>query len=324
MTPLPTLRQLSYLVSLAEHLHFGRAAEACRVTQSTLSAGLQDLETLLGTTLVERGSRRQVRLTPVGEDTVIRARALLRDAEALVRAVEAAGAPLSGRLRLGVIPTLAPYLLPRVLPVIRQRHPALRLFLREDQTARLLDQLDSGRLDAGLIALPWDTAGLEVAVLGEEDVWVALPRDHRLADQAAIDPEELAQERLLLLEDGHCLRGHALAACRLQVPRAATADEAGEVFQATSLGTLIQMVAGGLGVTLVPRMAVPVEGGPEVITRPLAVNRVARQVALVWRKGSPLGTDLTLLAATLRPEVAALAAPDSGGEPPPAASTAPG
>lgn len=313
MTPLPTLRQLSYLVSLAEHLHFGRAAEACRVTQSTLSAGLQDLEGLLGATLVERGSRRQVRLTPVGEDTVARARGLLRDAESLVRAVEAAGAPLSGRLRLGVIPTLAPYLLPRVLPVIRQRHPTLRLFLREDQTARLLDQLEAGRLDAGLIALPWDTSGLEAVPLGEEEVWVALPGDHRLAAQPTIDPEALADERLLLLEDGHCLRGHALAACRLQVPRAATASESGEVFQATSLGTLVQMVAGGLGVTLLPRMAVPVEGGADIVARPLSVRRVARQVALVWRKGSPLGDDLNLLAATLGPVVETLASPQTDG-----------
>lgn len=295
MKPLPSLRQLAYLRALAEHRHFGRAAAACLVTQSTLSAGLRELETLLGATLVER-DRRHVALTPLGEEAVTRAQRILAEAGDLVDAIAAAGQPLAGLLRLGVIPTVGPYLLPKVLPDLRAAFPALRLYLREERTAVLLDHIRAGRLDVAVVALPYDLGGLEFALVGEEGVVVACAVGHPLAREKTVNPARLAGETLLLLEDGHCLRGHALAACRL--------DKAGqdESLQATSMATLMQMVAGGLGVTLVPDMAVELEVGraPGIVARPLAERRLARRIALVWRHGAARERDYLLLAGALR------------------------
>lgn len=296
MKPLPTLRQLRYLVAVAKHRHFGRAAADCLVTQSTLSAGIRELETLLGVTLIGR-SRRRVTLTPLGEDIGVRARALLRAAEELVDAAQAGGQPLSGLLRLGVIPTIAPYLLPRALPKVRDAFPNLRLYLREEQTARALELLSRARLDAALIALPYDLRGLQSMILGEDRLLVACPAGHRFAKQARVSPDELKGERLLLLEDGHCLRDHALTACRLHSSRA------NEEFQATSMGTLVQMVASGLGITLLPKMAVEVEANrePGVAVVPLAGNSSARRIALCWLSGSARATEFATLGAALEP-----------------------
>src|SRR6266852_4393626 len=248
MTPLPSLQQLRFLSALAEHKHFGHAA-ACAVTQSTLSAGLQELEERLGVSLVER-SRRHVLLTPLGEEIVARGRRLLRDAEDLAEAARSGRAPLSGPLRLGIIPTIGAYFIPGIMPGLARAFPQLKLYLREEQTALVLDKLEKGQLDLALIALPYDTGDLETMTLAEDRILVALPKAHPLAQAKRIERADLAGEALLLMEDGHCLRSHALEACRLAGP------DRNEVFQGTSLRTLLQMAAGGIGITLMPEMAV--------------------------------------------------------------------
>ena len=295
MKPIPTLRQLRYLVALADHRHFGRAAEECLVTQSTLSAGIQELEALLGVTLIERG-RRQATPTPLGEDIVGRARALLRAAEELAEAADTGKRPLSGTLRMGVIPTIGPYLLPPRLQQVRARYPGLRLYLREEQTARLLDLIVRGRLDAAIIALPYDIGPLEAIGLGSERLMVACPVGHALASRERIAASDLDGQRLLMLEDGHCLRNHALTACRLAPGRS------NEDLQGTSLGTLVQMVASGFGLTFLPEMAAEVERrmAPEVVVLPLESEAPAREIALVFRPASQRRTDLELLADMLR------------------------
>lgn len=292
MRPLPTLRQLRYLVTVAETLHFGKAADLCFVTQSTLSAGIQELETLLGVTLIERQSRRKVVLTPLGHDLVERARAILADSEALVDAAQAGTHPLVGDLRLGIIPTIGPYVLPKVLAAVRRSYPQLKLYLREEQTARVLDDLNAGRIDCGLIALPFETGDLAVRELWREDVVAVIPADHPLAHQSTLTDQDLASAELMLLEDGHCLRDHALQACSLRKPK----DN--EAFQATSLGTLVQMVGSGLGITLIPRTAITVEVNHDlpVVVRDLAESRPARSLAVVWRPANPRGRDFSLLA----------------------------
>ena len=215
---LPTLRQLQYLKLLAEHRSFSRAAEAAHVTQPTLSAGVQELEKILGAPVVDRG-RTGVILTAAGEEAVARAQTILAQAEDLVQAARGAGQPLSGRFRLGVIPTIAPFLLPKALPVLRRRFPKLRLFLREDLTGRLIAGLKSGALDAALVALPYDMTGLEWADVEEDELFAAFPANHPLTAEARVSPARLADEDLILLEDGHCLREHALAACGLSPAR---------------------------------------------------------------------------------------------------------
>ena len=294
--PLPTLRQLRYLVALAEHRHFGRAAEACFATQSTLSAGLQELETLLGVVLVER-TKRRVMLTPLGEGVVARARTVLQGAEEITELAQASRLPLSGPLRLGVIPTIGPYMLPQALPRLRLAYPRLRLYLREDQTARLLERLASGDLDLVLLALPY-AAEMETLALFDDAFLLACPPDHPLAARAAVSGADLADAGLLLLEEGHCLSQHALAACRLPAPAR------GEGMLATSLGTLVQMVANGLGVTLLPRMAVDggVLAGTGLVTRPLADTGASRSIGLAWRTSSPRKDEFRLLGRELTPQ----------------------
>lgn len=300
MKVLPTLRQLGYLVALAEHHHFGRAAEACRVTQSTLSAGIQELETLLAANLVER-TKRRVMFTPLGDDIVARARPLLRAAEDIAELAAAAAEPLSGTLRLGVIPTIGPYLLPRLLPALRQRFPKLKLHLREDLSARLLEQLAAGRLDVILFALPYPAEAVETVVLGLDPFVLACPPGHPLCEYDPVPDEAIAGAPLLLLEEGHCLREHALAACHL--PGAG----AGEGLRGTSLHTLVQMVANGLGVTLLPRMAVAdALRGTGVVTRPLAGGDAVRRIGLGWRRSSPRKKEFLLLAEVLREQMAAV------------------
>ena len=299
---LPTLRQLHYLKLLAEQGSFSRAAEAAHVTQPTLSAGIQELERILGAPVVDR-SRSGLILTAVGEEAVRRAGDVLARAEDLVQAARSAGQPLSGRFRLGVIPTVAPFLLPRALPVLRDAYPALRLFLREDMTGKLIAGLKSGALDAALIALPWDIAGLEWAVVGQDALMAAAPANHRFAAQRTVSPEALEGEEMILLEDGHCLREHALAACRLDEPRTGGAHAGDEgAFAATSLATLVQMVGSGLGVTLLPAMAV--EAGitehEPVMVRPLGGEHAAREIVVAWRAGSSRAREGRMLAALLR------------------------
>lgn len=303
MKVLPTLRQLRYLVAIAEHQHFARAAQDCNVTQSTLSAGIRELETTLGVSLVGR-SKRFVALTPVGEDVLARARDILRRASDLVDAAHAGSAPLTGLLRLGVIPTIAPYLLPRALPDLRTSYPLLRLYLREDQTARLLTLLERGRIDAALIALPYETGGLQTAVLGDDRLLLACPLDHPFAGRGSVAIADLPGEPLLLLEDGHCLRDHALTACGFGAGRS------NEDFLATSMGTLIEMVASGLGITFIPELAVEVEAGRErgVAIVDLEGGVPRRQIALAWPPANPRAADFRRLAKAFARHVQAPAA----------------
>jgi LysR family transcriptional regulator, hydrogen peroxide-inducible genes activator len=291
---LPTIRQLQYLKLLAENGTFGRAAEAAHVTQPTLSAGIQELER----TLVDR-ARSGVILTPVGEEALRRATVILNEAEELVEAAKNVGQPLTGRFRLGVIPTIAPFLLPGALPILRERFPKLRLFLREDLTQRLIGQLKAGQLDAALIALPFDMGGLEWAHVADDELMAAVPADHPLAKVKAATPEAMEREGLILLEDGHCLREHALSACGLKPPRIGGGEE---TFAATSLPTLVQMVGSGLGVTFLPMMAVSsgLTEGAHVAVRPIDAEHASREIVVAWRSGSNRRLEGRLLAETLK------------------------
>jgi LysR family hydrogen peroxide-inducible transcriptional activator len=295
---LPTLRQLHYLKLLAEHGSFGRAAEAAHVTQPTLSSGIQELERTLGAPVVDR-ARSGVILTAVGEEALRRATVILNEAEELVEAAKNAGQPLTGRFRLGVIPTVAPFLLPRVLPLLRTRFPKLRLFLREDLTQRLIASLKAGQLDAALIALPFDMHGLNWAHVADDELLAAMPADHPLAKLKSTDPTAFEDEDLILLEDGHCLRDHALAACGLKPPKTAAGEEG---FAATSLPTLVQMVSSGLGVTFLPAMAVNagLTDSASVATRPIAPAHASREIVVAWRAGSNRAAEGRLLAEVLR------------------------
>lgn len=280
MNGLPSPQQLRYLVALAEHGHFGRAATACAVTQSTLSAGILALERQLDAAVLERTGAKRPVFTPLGRDLVGRARTALQALNAFAESVEAAREPLTGPLWLGTVPTIGPYLLPRLMPRLRATFPELRLFLREDPTERLVEALEAGRLDLLLVALPCDCGGAATLAIAEDPFVLACPPGHALAAHAEIPPGALAGERVILLEDGHCLREHALSAGGLA---GAAQDLAG-----TSLHTIVQMVAGGLGVTLLPRLAVEggVTAGAEVALRPLA-GAFARRIGLAWRARSP-------------------------------------
>ena len=288
---LPSLRQLRYLVELADRLNFRQAAEASFVTQSTLSAGIKELENLLGVQLVERDTR-VVRLTPVGEEVVERARGLLAAAHDLVSTAKSAAEPLTGLVGLGAIPTVAPFLLPGLLPALRRRYPALRLYLREDLTERLLERLRAGQLDMALIALPFETGELLVRELFKDEFWFVAREDDPHAQEKAVAVKSLDPGQVLLLEEGHCLREHAIAAC---AGRLANPDSR---IEATSLSTLIQMVEGGLGVTLLPEIALKAGAlrGTKLIARPFAPHVPSRRIALVARPGSARRRDFELLA----------------------------
>src|SRR6516225_3420538 len=280
MINLPSLRHLRHLTALHDHGHFGRAAEACHVTQSTLSASIKELEGVLETTLVDRSKRRVV--TPVGIETVERARRIVKEVEDLVSFTTASREPLSGTVRMGTITTVGPFLLPRVLPSLRQVYSRLRLYLVEDLTERLIESLHRGQLDVVLLALPYDCGAVETVILFEDPFVVGLPREHLLAKETRVKPERLWREDLLLLKDGHCLRDHALAVCRLADRRLT------EGFEATSLPTLVQIVDNGLGTTLLPRLAVDAGllQGTNLVTRPLLSHDAVRKIGLVWRRGT--------------------------------------
>jgi len=295
MTILPSPQQLRYLVALAESRHFGRAALACAVTQSTLSAGILALERQLDAAVLDREAGRHVVFTPLGLDLVERARAALAALEAVTETAIAAREPMSGPLRLGVIPTVGPFLLPRLMPILRAAFPRLRLFLREDTTARLVDRMETNRLDVLLLALPCDCGAAEAMPVARDEFLVAMPPGHPLAEQSQIQVSSLATERLLLLEDGHCLRDQALAVCGLL---AGEKSDSQDNFAATSLHTLVQMVAGGLGVTLLPRLAVAagIVDGTGLTLRPLAEAGAWRTLGLAWRPNAPRAADYRALA----------------------------
>jgi len=290
MQLLPSLKQLNYLVALADTQHFGQASERCNVTASTLSAGIQDLENILGAPVAER-TKRQVLMTPLGGEIAARARLLLRDAQDLMALAASNREPLAGPMRLGVIPTISPFCLPRVLPSLHRQFPALRLFLREERTEQLLNRLRQGELDIALIALPYDVEGLAFRILFEDEFAFACNEKHPLAARKRVTPSDLADQPLLLLEEGHCLRGHALDACQLHEAKFRAQ------FEASSLHTLVQMVASGIGVTLLPKLAIDahITRGTKIRIIPLT-NKASRQIGLVWRQSSLRGREVALLA----------------------------
>ena len=291
---LPTLKQLQYLVALRETGHFGKAADSCFVTQSTLSAGLRDIESLLGIVLVER-TRRVVRFTALGEKIADKAIRVLREAEELAEMARAEGKPLHGELRMGVIPTIAPFLLPAMLPKLRSEWPELKLYLREETSQAACEALNRGQLDCVLLALPFACGDVDSAPLFDDPLFVAFP-DGEAPAGASVPVDSIDEGRMLLLEDGHCLKDHALAACNRPELRAQAA------MMGTSLHTLVQMVDNGLGITIVPSMAIGagILGGTRIEAKPLRSDNGFRRIALIWRRSSPRESEFQMLATALR------------------------
>lgn len=282
------LRDLKYLVALAEHKHFGRAAAASFVSQPTLSTQIKKLEEELGVPLVERAPRK-VMLTPAGREAAARARNIVAEVEQMKEAARRARDPEAGTVRLGIFPTLGPYLLPHVVPAIRQRFPQLEMLLVEEKSDVLLAQLRNGQLDAAILALPVADEQLHTEFLFEEPFVLAAPEGHPLTSHTSLTLDDLSDQRLLLLQDGHCLRDQALDVCHM-----AGALEKSE-FQATSLETLRQMVAANVGVTLLPMLAVkpPVARSENVRLIPFAGNpQPNRRIGMVWRRSSAMGAFL--------------------------------
>jgi LysR family hydrogen peroxide-inducible transcriptional activator len=294
VTPLPTLRQLQFFLALVRRGSFSRAADECLVSQSTLSSAIKELETILGRQLVDRSTRR-FSLTPAGKDVAVRAATILAAAEDLARSA-ALRRPLEGPFALGVIPTIAPFLLPRATPGLAAKFPKLELYLREDVTASLAERLTDGSLDAALLAFPYDLPGAEWIEVGEDPFLVAAPAGSAFARKKPVTAAELKKSPLLLLEEGHCLRDHALDACKLRQ------EEIAGAFGATSLFTLTQMVRAGLGVTLLPKMAVDAGLADDsgLAIAPLAPPAPARRIGLAWRKGSGRREECELLATQFR------------------------
>lgn len=315
-----TLRELRYLVALAEHRHFGRAADACHVTQPTLSAQLRKLESYLGQVLVDRDDR-QLRLTPVGQQIVERAQRILAEADGILRLTRLRREPLEGLLTLGVIPTLAPYYLPHLLRLVDLSFPKLQLVVHEGLTSELCRRLDEQALDAALLALPrplgrlahsaaclrceaavqsvpapLDPAAYDERVLFDEPFWMAVPASHDLAARPDVAADQLGDLKLLLLSDGHCLRGQALAACQLDEPQA---DDDWIDCRASSLETLVQLVAAGRGCTLLPALAAERSDPARIAVKPLRSGE-HRRIGLVWRRTHPRGQEFDLLADALR------------------------
>lgn len=310
-----TLRQLRYLSALARHGHFGRAADACAVTQPALSMQIAELERTLGVKVVERRPG-EVFLTEIGREIARRGEELLSGARDLVDFARHRAQPLTGRLTLGVIPSLAPYLLPKVLPLLQRRYPELRLELRESQTRQLVADVGSGALDAALLALPVGIRDLETIALFDDEFLLAVPADDPRPESATVAVDEIDQSRLILLEDGHCLRDQALAFCATARNRAINISGAGTAtFGASSLTTVIQMVAGGYGVTLIPQIAADVERRDNRV-KFLRMRRPqpGRTIGLVFRKTSPRRHDFDVLGEVVQQGVnrdpAQQAAPD--------------
>ena len=281
MAYMPTLKQLQYLIALADYHTFSRAAKHCNITQPTLSAGIAALENLLGQELVDRSHNKYVVLTPIGHEILDRARKVIEDAESIVERAQYVNEPLSGPLRIGIIPTIAPYILPKCLPAISRIYPKLELQIHEDLSARLAEKLVNGQIDLVLMAFPYNMPGTEMETLFHEPFVLACPKGHWKKEKP-VKVKDLEGEHLLLLEEGHCLRDHALQACKLQP----STDK--KTFNATSLATLIQMVQHGYGMTMLPQMAVTAEAIPDNI-QILQFDRPppTREIGVAWRKGNP-------------------------------------
>lgn len=290
-----TLQELKYLVALADHGHFGRAAEACFITQSTLSTQLKKLEDFLGVTLFDRSLKR-VTPTPIGREILQAARNIVEESERIKELAKHAQDPMDRTLRLGVIPTLGPYYLPHALQLIHKKHPGLRLLLREEMTPQILEHLADGKLDAGLLALPVEDDNLRVEPLFYEPFFAALPAGHALAKRDVLKVPDIMDEKLLLLDEGHCLRDQALDVCGAH-------SKGREEVRATSLETLRQMVGIGLGMTLLPALAV--DAGPRISKRAVEIRPFkkpapGRTIGLVWRKRAPFPETFERLTATLK------------------------
>lgn len=283
-----TLRQLRYFEALVKHAHFGRAADACAISQPALSVQIKELEESLGVTLFERAAR-NIRLTGFGEDFAVRTRDILQAVDELRDLARASRDQFSGKLRLGVIPTIAPYLLPRLLRDLGEQHPGLDLHIRETLTPRLFEELSDGRLDAAILALPISMPSFTEVPLFTERFF--LVRHSAEAGSPVPTVDELHKERLLMLEEGHCFRDQALAFCNLSSPTPR------EGLDGSSLSTLVQMVGAGLGMTLIPEMAVPVEAkSAAVAVEPLGKGEPSRTVGMIWRSTTPLADQFEKIA----------------------------
>lgn len=286
-----TLKQLRYFDALARERHFGRAADACAVTQPALSMQIQELEASLGIALVER-TRSGIKLTPKGEAIALRAQRMLGDARDLIDYAKHSAGVLSGSLRLGVIPSVAPYVLPSLLPLLRERYPELELHVRETQTHYLTGELVEGKLDVLLLALPVKHHDIETMAIFEDRFVLALPSSKKLSGRVRATKEMIEGDRLLLLEEGHCLRDQALMFCSLQQVDAVS------TFGATSLSTIVEMVAAGLGITLLPEVCLGVESrNRDIKLIRFADPEPSRSLGLAWRRSSPRGDDFKALAA---------------------------
>ncbi len=292
----PTLKQLRYLAALHKTNHFGRAAEACHVTQSTLSAGIQEIENLLGAQLVER-TKRSVMFTSLGNEVVRRAQGILNDVDDLTDMAEAAKDPLRGTIRMGVIPTIAPYLLPKIIPFISEQLPHLDLYLREDKSAELCGLLRAGELDVVLFALPFECGNVHEMPLFPDRFVAVYPKGQ--APGASITTSDLDESNLLLLDEGHCLRDHALDACQL-VGRSAKQELA-----STSLATILPMVAAGRGITLLPGMAIDagITNNLEVDIATFKDSVPTRMIGLIWRATNPRAKTFEALGAAIKKSV---------------------
>ena len=301
---IPTIRQLRYLVAVAEHRHFSKAAEACFVTQSTLSTAIRELEQQLGVVIFER-NRKSVLITPVGEKLLARARTILGGVEDFVSLALTEKGSLTGEIRLGVIPTIGPFLLPRMLGELRQTYGKLRLYLKEEISARLAAMLKQGQLDVLMLAFPYPLRDVETTILFEDEFLLCMPSGHALEKRQSVRQNQLHGEALLLLEEGHCLRDHALEACELR------SAETNLVYQGTSLHTLVQMVANGLGLTLLPAVAIAgdVLGDTNLPLRRFKSEKVCRRIGMAWRKSDPRRDEYRILAEF----IAARCAPSASG-----------
>lgn len=288
---MPSIKQLKYLCAVAEHKHFSKAAAACHVTQSTLSVAIQDLESKLGVVVFER-NKKTVLITPLGEKLLHQARGILGAVEDFVSLARANEGALSGEIRLGVIPTIGPFILPPILKNLRKSYPKLKLYLKEALSAQLLLQLQQGRLDLIMLAFPYAMPDMETVSLFRDEFLLCLPPGHKLEKAKQVKQQQLRGESLLLLEEGHCLRDHALEACKLQ------SADTDLVYQGTSLHTLVQMVANGLGVTLLPEMAVQanVLGDTHLQLKRFSSENVSREIGMAWRRSDPRRDDYLLLA----------------------------
>jgi len=294
MAALPSLRQLSYLVTLSETLHFTEAARRSFVTQSTLSGGIMELERLLGGVLVER-DRQNVRLTPLGEQVVARARVLLADAQDLMRLSREMSGPLTGDLHLGIIPTIAPFILTPLLEEVHKQLPKIQLHLHEAQSEKIVERLEHGNLDMVLLTLPFDTRGLKVSEVAKEDLYLVCNKhDQHSLNAQSLDDLDLS--RLMLLEEGHCLRDHALSACPIGERKNDNR------LKASSLPTLIEMVSSNLGFTLLPAIAIEthmLKGNDELVIKPLQ-DAPSRTLALITRKSTPLQSEFDVILGILK------------------------